>query len=901
MSLRYNLIIISLIILTGFLNAGISGKVSGRVVDTESGNPLIGANVIILGTPLGAATDLNGDFFILNISPGYYNVKVMMIGYQDMIIQEVSISSDLTTKLSFSINPMVIEGEEVTVTAEKKMITKDMTATQSTISSDEIDVLPVEEFSDIVELQAGVVLGRDGGVHIRGGRSDEITYMVDGIALMDGYSGQIAGEVENNSIQELQVISGTFNAEYGRAMSGIVNIVTKDGGDQLNGSVTIYGGDYLSQDEKIFPYINNFSPSGVLNGQFSLDGPFPFTNNKIKVFLTGRYLNDNGYIFGTRVFTPSDSSSFSADNPDDWYIETTGDNIPVAMQFLNKITFHGKVSFRPTLLTKISASLMLNNVVERDWSKEGNESASENQFHDYYHFLLNPDGASKQYQKGNTVLISWDHTLSPRTFYTMNYSTFRNNWNSYVYEDSLDERYQHIMSLQNITYGNAFYTGGTDLWRNHRSTQSYIGKFDLTSQMTKTHQIKTGFEYRTQILDFIEYKLIPEKKENNIEIKPFKPTLPPRESPFHNRYTHQPSEFAVYIQDKMEFDYMIVNLGLRYDRFNPNAEIPTDFLDPGNPEMRKKATVKNQFSPRLGVAYPISERGAMHFSYGYFFQMPLLQYLYANSEFEVEIGRMKTLMGNADIFPQKTIIYEVGLQQQLTKDLAIDFTTYAKDIRDLLGTEIYQTIEGDRYARYVNSDFGNVRGIVFSLNRRHSEWLSASIDYTYQIAEGNASEPNSAFLDRLMNREPEKRLVPLDWDQRHTLNSSITLSPSTNFNFTILGKYGSGLPYTPQFLNIRKAIENSARAPMTLALDIKANYHINIKSANLSVFLKIYNLFDRRNENILYPDTGRSGYTLISRYSGLVRGYNSIDDFFNQPPHHYLPPRQMRLGITLRL
>ena len=93
--------------------------------------------------------------------------------------------------------------------------------------------LPVEEVSDVVQLQAGVTQGRDGQLHIRGGRSEEVAYVVDGVAMGDAYSGDLAVEVENSSVQELQVISGTFNAEYGRAMSGIVSIVTKDGGEEL--------------------------------------------------------------------------------------------------------------------------------------------------------------------------------------------------------------------------------------------------------------------------------------------------------------------------------------------------------------------------------------------------------------------------------------------------------------------------------------------------------------------------------------------------------------------------------------------------------------------------------------------------------------------------------------------
>lgn len=256
-------------------------------------------------------------------------------------------------------------------------------------------------------------------------------------------------------------------------------------------------------------------------------------------------------------------------------------------------------------------------------------------------------------------------------------------------------------------------------------------------------------------------------------------------------------------------------------------------------------------------------------------------------------------MGNADLNPQKTIAYEVGLQQQLSQDMAIDVTVYLKDIRDLLGTEIYQIIQGDQYARYINKDFGNTRGIVFALNKRQSKWISTSLDYTFQIADGNTSEPYSSFVDRQANREPEKKLLPLDWDQRHTINGTITFSPTAQTNISLLGRYGSGLPYTPKYLSIKRALTNSDRSPMTTSFDVKANYNFTFMGNNTVFFLKVFNLFDRHNEILVYQDTGRSGYTLSSIYTGVVRGYNTIEDFYDYPAFHYSAPRELQIGVTL--
>ncbi|HIB05750.1 MAG TPA: TonB-dependent receptor, partial [Candidatus Marinimicrobia bacterium] len=220
-------IIICLVLTFQFTFAGITGKLSGKVTSKETGEPLIGANVMVDGTPLGAATDLDGNYFILQVPPGTYSVRFTMIGYQTLVMNDVRVRLDLTTTIDGALNESVVGLEEVVVQAERPMIQTDVTYSQANISSEEFEMLPVEEFEDVLSLQAGVVV-TGGEIHVRGGRGGEISYMVDGITVTDPYNSGIAVEIENNAIQELQFISGTFNAEYGQAMSAIVNIVTKD-------------------------------------------------------------------------------------------------------------------------------------------------------------------------------------------------------------------------------------------------------------------------------------------------------------------------------------------------------------------------------------------------------------------------------------------------------------------------------------------------------------------------------------------------------------------------------------------------------------------------------------------------------------------------------------------------
>ena len=227
-------------------------------------------------------------------------------------------------------------------------------------------------------------------------------------------------------------------------------------------------------------------------------------------------------------------------------------------------------------------------------------------------------------------------------------------------------------------------------------------------------------------------------------------------------------------------------------------------------------------------------------------------------------------------------------------------TGFYKDIRDLLGTEIHETyISGNRYARYVNRDYGNVRGITIAFDKRRSGNFSASVDYTFQIAEGNASDPNATFWDNqsIPPQESEKQVVPLDWDQTHTLNFSVTFSQPNNWVASILGRYGSGLPYTPAFQYQRTGIENSERKPAQYSVDLKATKEFQIERVICRVFLKITNLFDNQNENEVYSDTGRAGYTL-TRSSGAVTGPLTYDDYYKRSDF-YTAPRQFKIGVSM--
>ena len=236
-----------------------TGKVAGVVTSKDTGEPLPGVNVFINETGLGSATDMNGDFTILNIPPGLYTLQISYIGYATYKIQGIRVSTDQTTRQNLALTQEVIEGEEVVVLAERSMVQKDLTASQTVRTADEIKDLPVESFLGVLATQAGVNQGAGGELHIRGGRSNEIGYYIDGVSVSNPFfTNSLAINVSNQALEEMKVVSGAFNAEYGNAMSGIVNIQIKEGGQNYSGNISMYTGDRYSNDTDLYTNIDDF-------------------------------------------------------------------------------------------------------------------------------------------------------------------------------------------------------------------------------------------------------------------------------------------------------------------------------------------------------------------------------------------------------------------------------------------------------------------------------------------------------------------------------------------------------------------------------------------------------------------------------------------------------------------
>ncbi len=871
-----------------YLYAGLTGKISGRVTDAKTGEPLAFVNVLIPELKSGAATDLDGYYAILNVPPGIFSLKASMLGYSEMKVTNVKVSIDFTTTINFTLRESNVQLSEVTVIAEKQLVRKDLTSSSSTVSADQIKSMPVESFQDILQLQAGVVVGSGGEIHVRGGRASEVSFMVDGISVTDPYSGGASVEVGSEGIQELKFVSGTFNAEYGQVMSGVVDIVTKDGGSNFNGQISGFAGDYVSNASDFFLGIDKLNPLSINNVQANLSGPVSILSNNLTFFTSVRHDYNEGWMYGKRIFLPSDSSNFDG-QPSSWIIRKSGEGAIVPMNDAAKLNLQGKL----TLALDGGIKFSYNGIYTRD------DYHAYNQVSDHL-YKYNPDGNFQHHSVGYTHIGSFTHVLSSAAFYTLKVSNFFSDYKRYVYEDPYDSRYVNPkFGIQKSPFN--FLSGGVSMGHFSRNTQATVVKGDYTSQINRVNLIKLGSEFKWNILKMHEYVIQFDQASN------YKPMIPALSTPTHNQYEKKPIEGAFYIQDKVEIDDIVLNLGVRYDYFNSQGVVPLDFRDPNGllkqtTQWSKKASAKQQVSPRLGIAFPITDKGVIHFSYGHFFQIPPYEFLYINPEFEVVGGTLTSRMGNADLNPQKTVIYELGLQQQIFEGVAFDLTGFYKDLRNLLGTEVHETYtSGDSYARYVNLDYGNVRGITMAMQARFSPSLSFTVDYTFQVAEGNASDPDAQFYNKQSTppRADEIQVLPLDWDQTHTLNFSVNVGDANDWTVGIIGRLESGLPYTPIVQQgIRVEFQNSGRKPTKYIFDLKAQKNIELFGMNYALFLKVYNLLDTHNELKVYDDTGRAGYSLASQYSGDVGGVNTLAEFLNRPDF-YSEPRKVLVGFSV--
>ncbi|MDA9935574.1 TonB-dependent receptor [Candidatus Marinimicrobia bacterium] len=314
-------------------------------------------------------------------------------------------------------------------------------------------------------------------------------------------------------------------------------------------------------------------------------------------------------------------------------------------------------------------------------------------------------------------------------------------------------------------------------------------------------------------------------------------------SAYADVYNISPKEVAFYVQDKMEFDDMVINIGLRYDQFDPESVYPSDRRNPANQlilpdsmmSLYPQAPVISQISPRVGFAYQLGGQAVLHFSYGHFFQMPPMYAMYENNSFLVDPNNFVTRMGSTLLEPEKTITYEIGLWQELNQVMALDVALFYRDIYNLLTTKTISTYNQVKYGLFSNKDYGNVRGLELKLDLALGQ-LKGMVNYTLQYTRGNADSPGQTFDRAGNNQDPVNRFIPMGWDQRHTLNGSLIYG-TEKYGGSMTAYYNSGSPYTftPQSESVLSRINlypNNDYRPEKYSVDCSFYYR---KLANFSI------------------------------------------------------------------
>ncbi len=913
-----------------YLYAGTTGKITGIIKDKENGEPAPGVNVLIEGTRLGAATDLDGVYIILNIPPGRYNVQAIMIGFKTITKTEIQVFTDRTTRVDFDLEISIIEGETIEVKAERPLINRDETTKTATLDFEVFSEMPIQEVSDAIAAQSGFVSDAEGNLHLRGGRSGEVAYMIDGILVQDPFYKSGAGGVllDKYLIQELQVMTGAFSAEYGQAMSGVINVVTKEGTTQkysgrfeyeshwLNESpfrkqdwmlssdlVAIPAGKEDQYRDAVRSYRSSSEkPDSLISSPTAYD-PVGFSKYNVPEFESIPGVGDLPQLFGSPLngyYTGTFSGPVPFVDNLSFFISGRYSNYYSHMQF----GYDANRDFN-TKLTYRLENIKINANIQR----------SRHYYKPYNHqWKYNPDGYEDRQAIVDRESIEFTHALGEKTFYTIRLSRYlrgylRSNPNkqfkisdypAHLYSDTevLDSLILNDSDWeQGSLNADGFYVTGDYGRYEENETNTYTAKFDIVSQVAHNHEIKAGLEYTKYTVERDRWIQPWANAPHYIEI-----------------FKYKPEEFAVYIQDKMEYERFVLNIGLRFDYFNAHHSMWEDIyiagiLDESTSEWfpAKETVVEPQqyFSPRIGIAYPVTERVVFHSSYGHFYEKPGFYEMYKSHDV---VADRHPLIGNPRIKNQKTVQYEFGVKSQLGEDWTFDINAYYKDITNLAAST-YHIGFPYHFTVFDNSDYASVKGVEFTLERKVGMFFTGVLNYSLSIAKGNESSSSDGYnLYRGVDvSERPNREYYLDFDRRHDLsiNSIIKtprdfgpallgIKPLERWNMNLLIQVASGLPYTPSleegFVDIFLE-RNTGRKPWFLQVDLRLQRYITLlDNVEIVPYLVVKNLFNRLNTNYVWTRTGKAWD------DGTTSSY-SEDRQHN--PENVGIPRQISLGFRV--
>ena len=756
--MNFRSIFLSFLLSLFFIKADGAGLITGRITDSKAKAGLPGVNIMIKGTYYGTASDLEGRYRLSNIPPGSYDLEVSIIGYKIILRTGVLIISDTTVTIDFKMEETVLSfGEDVVVMGKKPLFDVDETSSIARVRREDIETKVVSSVEDILSEQIGVTT-QDNEIHIRGGRIDESIFVVDGFSVKDplsGYSGNLF--VNADAIEELEIITGGYNAEYGQAMSGVVNIKLKEGRDHYEGSLK-YSSDRLMPD--------HFNTDRI---EFNLGGPdlfFQTLPDMVGVDLPGRFsffFNGYGKMYDGNLPVASKlyphrywSSSIFNDSASDNIMSKLAGRENNDWHLLYKMTW--EVSAKKKVSFSYDASMNINQgyFMPRAF-------ASTYFPYRYMNILDNYNTITRDTRLLN---MNWTHTLSNRSFYELNVGRFTTMEHSAV-QDLHWTEYQQRLDLEPINYniddtdldGNIFITYGDEFYDTGFAPEWY----DLSSENTRMdidwtihtrsgHKLKTGFEHTItdiQVLDIDE----PWSGSSGFGAN-------------YDYYNAKTYFGAFYLQDRIIFEGMTLNIGFRNDYWIPGRYVEDAISDTSSIIITDKARdlfqketfdfpwfgnpykMKARLSPRFGISHPITDNDVLYFYYGHFSQLPTFQYVYAKINSKAQSTYQ--VFGNPNLNPKTTVQYELGVKHRFSEDQVLELKAYWKDMFDY---ETSQTIRpsNPKYAHlsfnmYFNADYARARGIEAILKSRLLTNWYVDLNFNYSIVTGKSSSP----LDNLL-------------------------------------------------------------------------------------------------------------------------------------------------------
>ncbi len=826
------------------------GRIAGKVIDKQTGEPLIGANIIVEGTNFGAATDANGEYRIDLLPPGDYSVKASYLGYQTVTVKNVRVVSGLTSEVNFQMVSSEIATGVVVITAEKPLIEKSATNAKRIISSEDLESLPTRSIDNIVALQPGVVQ-LNGVTFIRGSRGDETGYTLEGADIKNILSsnGGSLVTVIPDALQEITVQAGGYTAEFGNANAGIVSQDFKTGTDEYHFSFRAETDNFGNYPGETFLGTYSYGYSDLV-----LTASGPIIPNTLKFFLSGENFftrdrnphffdgnpaaySDGALFDTTKVY---DSGFFGGSKSDYQILKWQPGNVPGRMR--NRYTLNGTLLYDANpLLIRVAGAFT--------WQRRQNNGPT-------LFNLFNQERVGQSDFSNLLLNAKVTYLTGANSYFTANVNYYNGRGKTYdpifkdnymAYSDSL-EASKYGFEYRSYTsgpssydfYGFPFNRRGSLTTGYFKFDNSYLGGSVSYTTQIKKHSFKTGASYQrwtvrgyglrraSSLLSSIrnDPEMASNKDSlllligrdlfrsfNNYGYDPFGNEVD--NGPFRARH---PILASGYVEDRLEVKDMILNVGLRYDYINMDSWALKDPKKPSIDNQRHvipdsslgEGSTFSYLSPRIGLSFPVTDRTVFHLQYGKFVQSPSLDIAYKG------IYRATEILIGANMFPDpvaydpqpvRTTSYEVGFAQQFSDFAALDITAFYKDIKGQIQYASIVTQPGaftSSYVAYINQDFATTKGVEFSLKIRRVERVMAQLNYTYSDARGTNSFVGSGVGSVNVNNEVPTVLLPLTYNYTHSGSVFIDYRFGENdggpllerLGFNLLFTFNSGHPFT---------------------------------------------------------------------------------------------------------